>query len=100
MTVIGEQPHRVHVPERRRHIHRSWPCGHTDGGYMYGDGDDCRAADIIIEDAVAPPLYSACHHDGRSMTVESTHAETRVFAELEGDRRASYYTIPHPKGLR
>lgn len=81
--VIGEQPHRVSLPPRwdGRRGHREWPCGFTDGGYMFGDGDDCRAADLHLEDMLGPPNYSSAWANGRAIRVESTHTETKVFQE-------------------
>lgn len=76
--IYAEQPHRVTPPRRGRWNSRTWPCGHTDGGWLAGPADECRAADVILEDAVAPPAYSSLWQGAHSVRVTSTHDETRA----------------------
>lgn len=112
--IQATHPHRI-VPKRRRPNHfpydehpeiqtpgRAFPCGHHDGGYMFGDGDDCRDADVQIEDWVGPPLYTERQRGTprNKMMVESTHTETRTSGVTEEGRTYRIHTLPHPKGLR
>lgn len=108
---MAEQPHRLGIPERQRPRSfpwneypeieapgRPWPCGYTDGGFLYGPAEECRAADVMIEDSVGPPLY--CTYPRYPMTVESTHTETLVYSTVEGGLRAMHKRIMHPGGIR
>jgi hypothetical protein len=95
--VQGTQPFRKVPPRGRLYEPRAWPCGHHDGGFMFGGGDECRAADILLEDYVGPPLYTG--RPRSRMTVESTHQGTVMYATLEDGLKATFFNIPHEWGL-
>jgi hypothetical protein len=91
------QPHRI-VPDRPRSGRgRAWPCGRHDGGWLYGPGDECRAADVVIEDKVGPPNYVS--YAGGYKRVESTQFETRLTARTDKGIEVPYFTWTHPRGL-
>jgi hypothetical protein len=111
------QPHRVNIPKRRRPREfpyseypeseiptpgRPFPCGRHEGGYLFGEGDAARAADVVIEDWCGPPEYYWRRWEGkdrRSIRVDSTHTETNVTSLLLDGLTARYGTFRHPNGI-
>lgn len=72
--------------------------GQIDGGWLAGPGDEARAADVVLEDWVGPPLYSI--KDRRSAyRVESTHTQTTLTGTREDGMHFKVFTFEHPNGL-
>lgn len=73
------------------------PSGYLDGGWLAGPGDEARAADVLLEDWVGPPLYF--NRRGRSYRVESTHTQTVLTGTGHDGVRFKVFTIEHPNGV-